>query len=164
MQIEQQMSRECPAKVHRKLKIHRVACLAPSRCAQLFRFKWLQIASIEIWIPCRNAHKPHYPGIQRLSTLYCSGNMCVCLRLRVMNASILLTTWSEIGRAVSTPHHKRKIQSRDRWEPSYPLIVAWLLRIAYLHYLRRFLAQMFSIDSNHTPLSLQKVWASSSLF
>ena len=45
-----------------------------------------------------------------------------------------------------------------------PLIVAWLLRNAYLHYLRRFLAQIFSIDSNHAPLSLQKIWASSSLF
>ena len=45
-----------------------------------------------------------------------------------------------------------------------PLIVAWLLRNAYLHYLRRFLAQIFSIDSNHAPLSLQKIWVSSSLF
>ena len=45
-----------------------------------------------------------------------------------------------------------------------PLIVAWLLRNAYLHYLRRFLAQIFSIDSNHAPLSLQKIWASLSLF
>ena len=45
-----------------------------------------------------------------------------------------------------------------------PLIVAWLLRNAYFNYLRRFLAQIFSIDSHHAPLSLQKIWASSSFF
>ena len=149
------MSRQCPAKVHRKLKIHTMACLAPSCWAQLYRFKMA----------------PDYPGIQGLSTLYCSCNMCsngvqflsmkivffLTFRLAAssegkdflfpltkpqgetlgrkrfvicvfafgcvwwMQLSILLTTRWEIGRVVSTPHHKRKIQSRDRWEPSCQL-------------------------------------------
>ena len=47
---------------------------------------------------------------------------------------------------------------------SDPLIVARGLRDAYLHHLRRFLAQIFSIDSNHALLSLQKIWASSVSF
>ena len=45
------ISRQCPAKVHRKLKIHTVACMWPSRCAQLYRFKMA----------------PGYPGIHGLT-------------------------------------------------------------------------------------------------
>ena len=41
------ISRQCPAKIHRKLKIHTVAWLSPSVCAQLYRFKMA----------------PGYPGI-----------------------------------------------------------------------------------------------------
>ena len=36
-------------------------------------------------------------------------------------------------------------------------IVTQLLRNAYLHHLRRFLAPIFCIDSNHALLSLQKI-------
>ena len=39
MKIEQKRTRQCPAKVHRKLKILTVECMWPSRCAKLYRFK-----------------------------------------------------------------------------------------------------------------------------
>ena len=55
--------------------------------------------------------------------------------------------------------HYHRLLSRDN-----PLTVTRLLRNAYLHHLRTFLAHIFSIDSNHAPLSLQKIWASSIRF
>ena len=54
MQIEQKISQQCPAEVHRKLKIHTVACLWPSCCGQLYRFKMA----------------PGYPGIGQLLSCF----------------------------------------------------------------------------------------------
>ena len=42
MQIEQKISRQCPAEVHRKLKIHTVACLVRAAAGNYTGSKWRQ--------------------------------------------------------------------------------------------------------------------------